>query len=82
MKKKGHITDHVPAKTARHSFCCRCEMPTENSPIAHGWVPTGQSGKLEEVKNVVLCVDCRTQMETDANLFWNSDWPYNKNKKG
>ncbi len=63
---------------ARHSFCCRCQVPTENSPIGCGQVPVGPDGAIEEVRNIVLCVECARLMSVSPNQFWNTGWPNQK----
>jgi len=67
-------------KIVKHGICCRCERPSENSPIGTGRVPTGPGGALESIKNIVLCLDCVALMAEIPKKFWHEGWP-NQNKK-
>jgi len=67
-------------KVVPHGYCCRCELPTENSPVGTGQVPTGPEGKIEVVKNIVLCLDCLFLMQDSPRLFWHEGWPNLKKK--
>lgn len=68
-------------KVAFHGYCCRCELPTECSPVGTGQVPIGPEGKIEEVKNIVLCVDCLELMKDSPRVFWHEGWPNLSRKK-
>lgn len=74
---------NYPAKPAivRHDTCCRCQKPCENSPIGTGRVPTGPDGALENIKNIVLCIDCLELREELPKQFWYEGWPNQKRKK-
>lgn len=66
--------------TIAHDLCCRCEKPCENAPIGTGRVPTGPDGTLENIRNIVLCVDCVELMNELPKKFWYEGWP-NQRKK-
>ncbi len=74
---------NYPAKPeiAIHSTCCRCEKPCENSPVGTGRVPTGTDGTLEDIKNIVLCIDCVELMNETPKQFWYEGWPNQRRKK-
>ena len=60
-------------KPPPHSFCCRCQMPTENSPVGTGRVP-GPNGTVEEVRNIVICLMCLELLKSDPAEFWSNGW--------
>jgi hypothetical protein len=64
----------------KHSSCCRCQQPTENSPLGTGSLPTGPKQAPEPVKNVIVCLDCLEMMVLDPKKFWYAGWPGQKKK--
>lgn len=66
---------------ALHDTCCRCQLPCECSPIGTGKVPVGPDGKLETIRNIVLCVDCLVLKDEIPKQFWYEGWPNQKKRK-
>lgn len=56
-----------------HSYCCRCDRPTESSPVGTGTIPT-KDGKEEVVKNLVVCLQCLELLHENSQLFWDTGW--------
>lgn len=72
---------HDKPEIATQDVCCRCQCRCEMAPVGTGVVPTGTDGALENIKNIVLCIDCVEMMYEFPKKFWYEGWPNQRRKK-
>lgn len=59
-----------------HGTCRRCQMPTEVSEVGVGKIPIDQD-HTQEVKDLVLCLNCLELSIKDSQTFWRWGWKKN-----